>query len=81
MDLEKYAREVKQSRQGAALDALAQSEAGARLAAKLDGEKLEKAAKAGDMKALSQMLSGILATPEGKDFARQVERTVKRDGQ
>lgn len=80
MDLEEYAREVKQSSRGAALDALARSEAGARLAASLDGAKLEKAAKSGDMKALSQMLSGILATTEGRDFARQVERTVKRDG-
>ncbi len=80
MDLEKYAREVKQSGSGPALDALAKSPAGERLAAKLDGAKLEQAAKAGDMKALSRMLGDILATPEGKDFARQVERTVKRDG-
>lgn len=80
MDLEKYAREVKQSGSGAALDKLAQSPAGERLAAKLDGKKLEQAAKTGDMQALSRMLGDILATPEGRDFARQVERTVKRDG-
>ncbi len=80
MDLEKYAREVKQSGSGPALDALARSPAGARLAAKLDGEKLEAAARSGDSKALSRLLGDILATPEGRDFARQVERTVKRDG-
>lgn len=80
MDLEKYAQEVKQGRQGAALDALARSETGARLAASLDGEKLEKAARSGDMKALSRMLGDILSTPEGRDFARQVERTVKDHG-
>ena len=56
MDLEKYAQQVKQSEQGAALEKLTQSEAGAKLANKLDGAKLEQAAKAGDMKALSAML-------------------------
>ena len=80
MDLEQYARQVRGSGQGAALDALARSAAGARLAATLDGEKLEKAARSGDMQTLSRMLSGILSTPEGKDFARQVERTVKDHG-
>ncbi len=81
MDLEKYARQVQQSPQGAALEKLTRSEAGAKLAASLDGEKLEKAAKAGDMQALSQILKGVLSTPEGKSFARQVEKAVKRDGQ
>lgn len=80
MDLEKYKRQVQQSDKGGALDQLARSEAGAKLAARLDGEKLEKAAKAGDMKALSDMLKGILSTPEGKNFAAQVQKAVKKDG-
>ena len=80
MDLENYARQVKRSEKGAALEKLTQSEAGAKLAARLDGAKLEQAAKAGDMKALSAMLKGILATPEGKSFAAQVEKAVKDNG-
>lgn len=80
MDLEKYARQVREGDKGAELDGLARSQAGAKLAAKLDGEKLAQAAKAGDMKALGQMLQGILATPEGRDFAEKVRRAVKNDG-
>ena len=80
MDLEKYARQVREGDAGAALDDLARSAAGAKLAAKLDGEKLTRAAKSGDMKALGQMLQGILATPEGKQFAAQVQKAVKGDG-
>ena len=81
MDLEKYARQVRQGGSGAALDDLARSETGARLAARLDGEKLEQAAKSGDMQALGRMLQGILATPEGRTFADEVRRAVKRNGQ
>ena len=80
MYLEEYAKQVKQSQQGAALEKLTQSEAGAKLAAKIDGAKLEKAAQAGDMKALSQMLQSILSTPEGKNFAQQVQKAVKDGG-
>ncbi len=80
MDLEKYARQVREGKQGAALDGLARSEDGARLAAKVDGEKLTQAAKAGDMDALGRMLRDILSTPEGKRFASQVQKAVKPDG-
>ncbi len=80
MDLEKYARQVREGDAGAALDSLARSRTGAELAAKVDGEKLTRAAQIGDMKALGQMLQGILATPEGKQFAAQVQKAVKRDG-
>lgn len=80
MDLEKYARQVREGKQGAALDDLARSESGARLAAKVDGEKLTQAAKAGDMNALGRMLQDILSTPEGKRFAAQVQKAVKPDG-
>ena len=80
MDLEEYARQLRQGKQGAALDGLARSEAGARLAARLDGKELERAAKSGDMQELGRMLQSILATPEGKTFADQVRKAVKRDG-
>ena len=81
MDIEKYARQVRSGSQGEALDDLARSEAGARLAAKVDGQKLTQAAKAGDMQTLGSMLRDILATPEGQDFASQVRKVVKADGQ
>lgn len=61
------------------LERLAQSESGAKLAARFDGEAMESAARKGDMKALSSMLRDILATPEGKEFAAQVQKAVKRD--
>ena len=80
MNLEDYTKQVQSSDKGGALDRLARSEAGAKLAAKLDGESLEKAARAGDMQALSHMLKDILATPEGKNFAAQVQKAVKKDG-
>lgn len=81
MDLERIIRETKAGGQGSALDDLARSEAGARLAAKLDGKKLEQAARNGDMQALGRMLQGLLATPEGKDFAERVQRAVQGHGQ
>ena len=47
----------------------------------MDGQKLTQAAKAGDMQTLGSMLRDILATPEGQDFASQVRKVVKPDGQ
>ena len=79
MDLEQYAKKVRQGDKGAALDALARSEDAGQVLAGLDREKLANAAKTGDMKALGQLLQGVLATPEGKRFAAQVQKAV-RDG-
>lgn len=80
MDLDKYVRQVRQGKQGDVLQKLTESETGARLAAKVDGAKLEAAARNGDTKALSAMLQDILSTPEGKSFAQAVQRAVKNDG-
>ncbi|MCD8087003.1 MAG: hypothetical protein LUE22_00240 [Oscillospiraceae bacterium] len=80
IDLEKCARQVRQGKNGAALEKLVSSEVGAELAAKVDGERLTKAAQQGDAQALASMLKGILSTPEGRSFAAQVEKAV-RDGQ
>ena len=80
MDLEKYAGQVRRGESGAALDALARSKDGEKLLAGLDTRKLEQAAKAGDMQALGQMLQGILATPEGRRFAGQVQKAVEKHG-
>lgn len=80
MDLEKYAKEWMQGETGDALKKLANSEAGARLAAHLNGAQIENAARTGDTKALTDILRGVLSTPEGKEFAQQVQKAVKRDG-
>ena len=80
MDMEKLISQAKQGKQGAALKKLTQSEEGAKLAAKVDGAKLEAAAREGDAKALTALLQDILATPEGKSFAAAVEKAVKGDG-
>ena len=80
MDLEKYARQVRDGKQGQALEVLARSEAGAKLAARLDGESLEKAARSGDMEQLGRILQEVLSTTEGKRFAAQVQKAVKPDG-
>ena len=80
MDLEEYARQVRKGGQGQALEKLASSAQGERLLEKVDREALEKAARAGDMKALGGLMRDILATPEGRAFAAQVEKAVKRDG-
>ncbi|MCD7844652.1 MAG: hypothetical protein LUG57_02120 [Oscillospiraceae bacterium] len=80
MDMEQYAQQVRQGKNGPALEKLAASEAGARLAAQVDGERLTQAARQGDTQALANMLKGILSTPEGRSFAAQVEKAV-RNGQ
>ena len=80
MDLEKYAGQVRGSGKGAALDALARSTDAERLLAGVDKRKLEQAAKAGDMRELGRLLQGVLATPEGKSFARQVQKAVENGG-
>lgn len=80
MDLEGYAKKVRQGDSGAVLDALARSGEAEKVLAGLDKRKLEQAAKAGDMKALSQLLRDVLATPEGRRLASQVKKAVNGDG-
>ncbi|MCD8116101.1 MAG: hypothetical protein LUE21_03115 [Oscillospiraceae bacterium] len=79
-DLEEYGRQVRQGKNAAALEELASSEAGARLASQVDGEQLTQAVQQGDTQALASMLRLILSTPEGRSFAAQVEKAVQ-DGQ
>ena len=80
MDLERYARQVRGGDKGAALDALARSADAGQVLAGLDKQALERAAKAGDMQALGRMLQDVLATPEGRRFAGQVEKAVRDSG-
>lgn len=80
MDLDRYIRELQSSGSAGALQKLTESDAGVRLAGQLDAEKLEKAAKQGDMQTLSAMLKTVLSTPEGRSFAAQVQKAVKNGG-
>lgn len=80
MDLEEYAKRVLGGKEKAALESLAGSESGTKLASQVDTAAMEKAAQEGDMKALSAMLRQILSTPEGQNFAREVQKAVGRDG-
>lgn len=77
MNWEEQARDLMKSEAGKSLQSLMNSETGARLAQSLDGAAVEQAARSGDPKALSALLKNILETPEGKNFAEQVRKTVK----
>ena len=80
MDLEQAARQLRNGENGAALQKITESEAGAALAGRFDGAAIEQAAKSGDAAALSALLKGILSTPEGARFAEQVQRAVNGRG-
>lgn len=80
MDLEGYAKKLRRGESGAALDALARSEEAEKLLDGVDRQALEQAAKAGDMQALGQILRQVLATPEGRRLASQVQKAVNGDG-
>lgn len=59
------------------LQALAESEDGARLASMLDTAALEKAAKSGDGEALRRMLGSVLQTEEGRRLAEGIRNLMK----
>lgn len=80
MNFEEQVKRFMESPDRKTLEQVARSEAGERLAARFDGAGIERAAREGDMKALSAMLKDVLSTPEGKNFAAQVKKAVERDG-
>ncbi len=80
MDLERLERELARSGSADALDRLARSETGTRLAARFDGAAAEDAVRRGDTEALAAMMRSILSTPEGRQFAAQVQRAVDGHG-
>ena len=49
---------------------------GQRVLKNLDTAKVEKAAKAGDMQALKDILSGVLSTPEGQALAQKIRKSM-----
>ena len=71
-------RDLSNSGKGAELEALARSKDGARLAAVLDGEKLQKAAQSGDGEALRAMLGTVLGTEEGRRLAANIKKLMEK---
>lgn len=76
-NFEQLGRELDRRGKTGELRALAESEDGARLAAMLDGERLQKAAKAGDSAALRAMLGSVLQTEEGRRLAMGIQKMMR----
>jgi len=75
-NFEQLGRELERRGKTQELRALAESEDGARLAAMLDGNRLQQAAKSGDSAALRAMLGNILHTEEGKRLAEGIRKMM-----
>lgn len=75
-DLEALEREIRSSPAAEKLREAAASPEGQKILGKLDAGAVEKAAKAGDMKALRDILSGVLSTPEGQALAKKIRQTM-----
>ena len=80
MELEKMLRRLAEGENAASLQALTESEAGARLAGALDGAAVERAVRSGDDAALRSLLEGVLKTPEGRAFAAGVREAMDGHG-
>lgn len=80
MDLDQAAKKVLAGKDTAALQKLTDSDAAARLAARFDGAAVERAAREGDGHALGELMRTILATPEGRRFAAEVQKAVGENG-
>ena len=80
MDFAEMAERLMAGGQEDAVKRLAESETGARLAARFDGAAVEAAAKRGDSAELTRLLETILSTSEGRQFAEQVRQTMGGHG-
>lgn len=76
-NFEQLGRELERRGKTRELQALAESEDGARLAAMLDTQRLESAAKSGDGEALRRMLGTVLGTAEGKRLAASIRKLME----
>lgn len=74
---DELARELEKDGKSARVKALAESADGQRLEELVDRDALERAARAGDTKALGAILSEILNTAEGKRLAAGVQELFK----
>ena len=75
-DLESLEREIKSSLAAEKLREAAASAEGQKILQSLDTSAVEKAAKAGDMQALKNILSGVLSTPEGQALAKKIRQSM-----
>ena len=75
-NFEQLGRELERRGKTQELRALAESEDGTRLAAMLDSDRLERAAKSGDSEALRRMLGDVLCTEEGKRLAEGIRKLM-----
>ena len=75
-NLEELGRELERRGKTRALQELAASEDGARLAAMLDAEGLGRAAKSGDSEALRRMLGAVMQTEEGRRLAAGIRKMM-----
>lgn len=71
-------RELKRSGKAGALETLAQSPEGQRLAAMLDGDRLTRAVQVGDAQALRALLGSVLGTEEGQKFAANIRKLMEK---
>ena len=75
-NLESFEREIKSSAAVEHLKAAAASPEGQKVLKNLDAAEVEKAAKAGDMQTLREILNGVLSTPEGRSLAENVRKSL-----
>lgn len=75
-DLESLEREIKSSPAAEKLRQAASSPEGQKVLGSLDTDAVEKAAKAGDMQTLKDILSGVLSTPEGRALAQKIRQSM-----
>ena len=61
-----------------ALEALARSPEGQKLAGMLDGDRLTRAAQAGDAQALRLLLGSVLGTDEGRKLAANIQKLMEK---
>lgn len=76
-NLEALSRELERRGKADAIKRLADSQQGRSLAAMIDPEKVELAARSGDAAALKSMLGSILETKEGRALAENVKKLLE----
>ena len=76
-DFEKISRELERRGKTETIRKLASSPEGQRISGMIDPQAVEKAARGGDTESLKNMLSKILATPEGKQLAESVKKMME----
>lgn len=76
-DLSALGRKLESGPMADKLRQAASSPEGQRIMQNLDAEAVEKAAKQGDMQALKNILSSVLATSEGQALAKKIKQSME----